>query len=363
MEVVHNLECGDVCVLPQTHVSGETQSAPVRPATLFDVLGSGDHLNPLLAMLGPVSRKRVRCLTQSSARCVAVDTVHRAFMEATSRPPPRGYSARSMWGPAVTEEVTCPAIFTRSLLHRPDPFTPEPLRLLGLPRAASGDPGRYEVAEGIETLLALLGRGAGACAHSMAARADAFDAEAGRCALHFAALVGSESVAELLLDARASPNIGDVSGYTPLDVSLCHQQVDLTRMLKSRGAKIGSGRSVLRRGRCGGDVRSVQDVTCLQELAIEPDLQRRFPEEHLYFWHQNGARERALGPDRTLVGALPRPVCEMRGRDPVMPWGMVGDVSLARLGRGTYADNFLDLEVSVDSILCGQVKCRGCRCM
>lgn len=59
----------------------------------------------------------------------------------------------------------------------------------------------------------------------------------GWTALHYACRLGLKDVVQLLLDARADPEVQDLKhGYTPLMVSATHGHVDVCSLLLTQGA-------------------------------------------------------------------------------------------------------------------------------
>lgn len=226
----------------------------------------GGVLSPVVASLGPVARGRLRAASRRARDCTGLEPLQRAWRAALLEPWPRGFSAA--W-PSVAQELLCPASFTRSLLLTGDLFTPEPLCLQGFPQAKLGDPGRYEVAEGVEALASLIAccRAAkGPCGAPRPDAVDAADSEAGRSALHFAAVGGSEPVAELLLEMRANVNLQDVLDYTPLDLAVCHAKPGLARLLERAGGVTGAELPASRQA-----PRAVGSVACATtEAAAAP---------------------------------------------------------------------------------------------
>mmetsp|Transcript_130250 Transcript_130250/g.405133 ORF Transcript_130250/g.405133 Transcript_130250/m.405133 type:complete len:254 (-) Transcript_130250:129-890(-) len=202
-----------------------------RCCGLFDVLApggaaSGDPGQALLALLGPLVQLRL-CRVARAAWQAVDSTAAQSALRATAARGPRPRSFSPGWGPYLSEEVTCPSAFARSLLHAPDPLTPEPPRLLGLSGPGPDDPGRYEVAEGVELLAPLLARGT----------VNSTDSGTGRCALHFAALAGSAPVAELLLEVRADVNMLDALDYTPVDLAISYGRLRVLQLLVRHGGR------------------------------------------------------------------------------------------------------------------------------
>lgn len=184
----------------------------------------------MLSLLGPLMHLRLCGAARAARQAVGTAAARKALSAASRGPRPRSFTAG--WGPSFSDEVTCPSLFTMSLLHVPDPLTPEPPRLLGLAGPGPRDRGRYEVAEGIELLAPLLLRGA----------TNSTDPGTGRCALHFAAVAGSKPVVELLLEARADVNAADALDYTPVDLAVCHRRLDVMQLLVRHGGRGSGGR-------------------------------------------------------------------------------------------------------------------------
>lgn len=82
-------------------------------------------------------------------------------------------------------------------------------------------------------------------------------------ALLIAAIEGKVTIARLLLEAGADPNLGDACGYTPLMGAVCADSLAMVRLLLEQGADVNrrcsrSGATALQDAAIGGHVHVAQ---------------------------------------------------------------------------------------------------------